>query len=84
VYDPAWPASYDEHRRRITTALGAGARSVENIGSTAVPGLSAKPIIDILVTVPDITAEEDHLPGSHRRRIPAARARARPPHGPDA
>jgi GrpB-like predicted nucleotidyltransferase (UPF0157 family) len=62
VYDPAWPASYDEHRRRITTALGAGARSVENIGSTAVPGLSAKPIIDILVTVPDITDEEVHLP----------------------
>ncbi len=52
---------YDEHRDRITAALGTVAGSVEHIGSTAVPGLSAKPIIDILVTVPDITAEEDYL-----------------------
>ncbi|MGA8245664.1 MAG: GrpB family protein [Nocardioides sp.] len=60
-YDPAWQGRYDEHRGRITAALGARAEAVEHIGSTAVPGLSAKPIIDILVTVPDITAEEDYL-----------------------
>ena len=34
---------------------------VEHIGSTSVPGLAAKPIIDVLVTVEDITAEEDHV-----------------------
>jgi GrpB-like predicted nucleotidyltransferase (UPF0157 family) len=66
-YDPEWPARFAEHRARITTAL-AGPRpepddvTVEHIGSTAVPGLAAKPIIDIAVTVPDITAEDDYLP----------------------
>ena len=35
--------------------------SIDHIGSTSVPRLAAKPIIDVLVTVPDITAEEDYL-----------------------
>ena len=60
-YDPAWPAHYAQHSARITTALARTASEVEHIGSTAVPGLGAKAIIDILVTVPDITAEENYL-----------------------
>ncbi|WP_278258641.1 GrpB family protein [Nocardioides convexus] len=59
--DPAWPASYAGHEARIRTALGPVAVQVEHIGSTSVPGLAAKPIIDVLVTVADITAEEDYL-----------------------
>ena len=59
-YDDAWPATYGEHALRIRGALGPGV-AVEHIGSTAVPGLAAKPIIDILVVVEDITAEEDYL-----------------------
>jgi GrpB-like predicted nucleotidyltransferase (UPF0157 family) len=60
-YSPGWPDLFDVHRERITEALGARAEAVEHIGSTSVPGLGAKPIIDVLVTVPDITAEEDYL-----------------------
>ncbi len=60
-YDPEWPARYAEQETRIREAVGGAATGVEHIGSTAVPGLAAKPIIDILVTVPDITAEEDYL-----------------------
>lgn len=60
--DPAWPSIFRAQERQIRAALGEAARSVEHIGSTAVPGLAAKPIIDILVTVEDITAEEDYLP----------------------
>ena len=60
AYDPTWPASYAEQERRIRAALGAAVQ-VEHIGSTSVPGLAAKPIIDVLVTVEDITAEEDYL-----------------------
>ncbi|WP_127481282.1 GrpB family protein [Nocardioides pantholopis] len=60
-YDASWPVSYREHASRIRAALGATARQLEHIGSTSVPGLAAKPIIDILVTVGDITAEEDYL-----------------------
>jgi GrpB-like predicted nucleotidyltransferase (UPF0157 family) len=60
-YSAGWPGLFAEHRERIRAALGPRAGSVEHIGSTSVPGLGAKPIIDILVTVPDITAEEDYL-----------------------
>lgn len=60
-YSPAWQAAYSVHHARITSAMGENAIAVEHIGSTSVPGLAAKPIIDVLVTVPDITAEEDYL-----------------------
>jgi GrpB-like predicted nucleotidyltransferase (UPF0157 family) len=66
-YDAAWPDAYLEHRRRILAALGNAASDaasdtvVEHIGSTSVPGLAAKPIIDIVLAVDDITAEEDYL-----------------------
>jgi GrpB-like predicted nucleotidyltransferase (UPF0157 family) len=52
-YDPAWPLRFERERDRIRQAAGAVARRIEHVGSTAVPGLAAKPIIDILVTVPD-------------------------------
>ncbi len=50
-YDPAWAAAFERERERIAAALGAEALAIEHIGSTAVPGLRAKPIIDILVAV---------------------------------
>lgn len=51
-YDPRWPALYEEERARVAAALGALIASIEHIGSTSVPGLSAKSIIDLLVTMP--------------------------------
>ncbi len=60
-YNPTWQEEYAAHLERIINALGEYAAAVEHIGSTSVPGLAAKPIIDVLVTVPDITAEEDYL-----------------------
>ncbi len=56
-WDPAWPARFERERTRIYGALGSVARRVEHIGSTSVPGLVAKPIVDMLVTVPDINDE---------------------------
>lgn len=56
-----WADIYLDHRSRIVDALAGADFGVEHIGSTSVPGLAAKPIIDILVTVDDITAEEDYL-----------------------
>jgi GrpB-like predicted nucleotidyltransferase (UPF0157 family) len=50
-YDPAWPAMFAEERRRIFEALGPKVLTIEHFGSTAVPGLAAKPIIDLLVGV---------------------------------
>ena len=59
--DPAWEDRYHEHRRRILGALSGVPVEVEHIGSTSVPGLAAKPIVDIVVVVEDITAEEDYV-----------------------
>lgn len=60
-YDPAWPERFLVERKRISTALSGISVGIWHIGSTSVPGLAAKDIIDILVTVPDITAEDDYL-----------------------
>lgn len=60
-YDPRWPDIYLEHRQRIRDALADSAVVIDHIGSTSVPGLAAKPIVDIVVAVPDITAEEEYL-----------------------
>jgi GrpB-like predicted nucleotidyltransferase (UPF0157 family) len=61
-YDARWPALFEELADRIRTALGDIALGVEHIGSTAVPGLAAKPIIDILLTVADVQDERSYLP----------------------
>lgn len=61
TYDARWPNLYFDHQRRIEDALSAPEVEIEHIGSTSVPGLAAKPIIDIVVAVADITAEEDYL-----------------------
>jgi len=60
-YDPAWPDRFEEHAERVRTALGDTALRVEHIGSTSVPGLAAKPIIDMLVVVPDSGDESSYL-----------------------
>ena len=62
-HDDRWAQDYLEHRGRILDALAAVGVEVEHIGSTSVPGLAAKPIVDVVVAVPDITAEEDYLDG---------------------
>lgn len=48
-YQAAWPGQYEEEKCRILAAIGRYVAAVEHVGSTAVPGLAAKPIIDILV-----------------------------------
>src|SRR5947209_13255704 len=50
-YDSAWPAAFERERERLRPALGPLALRIEHNGSTAVPGLAAKPIIDIQVSV---------------------------------
>ena len=56
-YEETWAELFASHAERIRGALGAVALGVEHVGSTAVPGLAAKPIIDIVVTVPDSSDE---------------------------
>jgi GrpB-like predicted nucleotidyltransferase (UPF0157 family) len=61
-YDPEWPRRFDAQRERIAGAIGDRALRIEHIGSTAVPDLGAKPIIDVLVTVADVTDEASYGP----------------------
>ncbi|MCP2291479.1 GrpB family protein [Nocardia amikacinitolerans] len=61
-YNPAWPAWYAEDEAVIRAALGTLALRIEHTGSTAVPGLSAKPLIDILLVVPDAADEAAYVP----------------------
>jgi GrpB-like predicted nucleotidyltransferase (UPF0157 family) len=53
AYDPGWPGLFGELRDRVDAALVGVAHETEHVGSTAVPGLDAKPIIDLDVVVPD-------------------------------
>jgi GrpB-like predicted nucleotidyltransferase (UPF0157 family) len=50
-YDPSWPGLFQSLRQRISDALGEMAAAIEHVGSTSVPDLAAKPIIDIDVLV---------------------------------
>ncbi len=61
-YDPAWPALFAREATRIYDALGDRALQIEHIGSTSVPGLIAKPIIDILLVVADSADEASYVP----------------------
>jgi len=54
AYNPLWPGAFAEEAARITSAVGSLALAIEHYGSTAVPGLRAKPIIDLLIGVADI------------------------------
>jgi GrpB-like predicted nucleotidyltransferase (UPF0157 family) len=62
-YDDAWPIEFDRLRARALGLLGDMNVSVEHIGSTAVPGCSAKPIVDLDVAVPSAS----HVPEAVRR-----------------
>lgn len=61
-YDPAWPALFEREARRIRAALGEAVVRLEHTGSTSVPGLAAKPIIDITLIVPDSADEAAYVP----------------------
>jgi GrpB-like predicted nucleotidyltransferase (UPF0157 family) len=61
-YDEAWPVRFEREAKRIRAALGVRTLQVEHAGSTSVPGLAAKPIIDIVLAVPDSSDEDDYVP----------------------
>lgn len=62
AYDPEWPRWFDELAARVRAALGWRALGIEHVGSTSVPGLPAKPVIDIDLTVADTDDEPSYVP----------------------
>lgn len=61
-YDPQWPQHYAALARDIRAALGAKVSTLEHVGSTSVPGLPAKPVIDIILAVSDSGDEPAYVP----------------------
>jgi GrpB-like predicted nucleotidyltransferase (UPF0157 family) len=61
-YDAEWPARYEREAARVRSALGDRVVRLEHAGSTSVPGLPAKPIVDIVLEVPDSADETAYVP----------------------
>lgn len=61
-YDADWPRLYEREASRIRSAMGERARVLEHAGSTSIPGLSAKPRIDIVLAVDDSADEASYVP----------------------
>ncbi len=61
AYDPLWPEIYSSLASTIKNKLGSNLLRIDHIGSTAVPGLAAKPVIDIDLTVADATDEKTYV-----------------------
>jgi GrpB-like predicted nucleotidyltransferase (UPF0157 family) len=61
-YDPEWPRLFEREAARIRSALGERALLVEHVGSTSIPGLAAKPKIDIDLAVADTADEDAYVP----------------------
>ena len=61
-YDPDWPVLYEREATRVRDILGDRVRLLEHVGSTSVPGLPAKPIIDMLLAVADSADEPAYVP----------------------
>jgi GrpB-like predicted nucleotidyltransferase (UPF0157 family) len=60
-YDPRWPGRFQTMRARLAEALGGTAMRIDHVGSTSIPGLAAKPIIDIQISVPDVEDEQAYV-----------------------
>ena len=61
-YDPQWPEQFQLRANSIRAALRDELLLIEHVGSTSVPGISAKPIIDIVIAVPDSADESRYIP----------------------
>jgi GrpB-like predicted nucleotidyltransferase (UPF0157 family) len=85
-YDSVWPARFEEMRSRLSEALGEAAVRIDHVGSTAVPGLAAKPVVDIQVSVVDVEDDDAYRDaiescGFELRWIESGHRYFRPPPG---
>jgi GrpB-like predicted nucleotidyltransferase (UPF0157 family) len=85
-WEPAWPSRYEDWRRRLATSLGPAALRIDHVGSTSVPGLAAKPVLDVQVSVRDVEDEASYVPaiesvGVRLRMREAGHRYFRPPEG---
>ncbi|MDQ3778462.1 MAG: GrpB family protein, partial [Actinomycetota bacterium] len=60
-YDPRWAALFEEERERLAPVFDGRAVAIEHVGSTSVPGLCAKPIVDVLVGVRELELSDEQI-----------------------
>jgi GrpB-like predicted nucleotidyltransferase (UPF0157 family) len=65
-YDPVWPRQYEEERALLETIFAGSQITIEHVGSTAVPGLGGKPVIDIMVGLSKLADAECRIPELER------------------
>ncbi|MEO6350473.1 MAG: GrpB family protein [Candidatus Limnocylindrales bacterium] len=83
-YDPVWMERFAEVRARLLASMGQRAIRIEHIGSTSVPGLAAKPYVDVQISVADADNDAAYIPlieseGFEMRWIEAGHRYLRPP-----
>ena len=61
-YDPSWPAGFEAERKMLVPVFAGAAVTIEHVGSTAVPGLAAKPILDLLIGAASLEVFEARVP----------------------
>lgn len=61
-HDPRWRQAFQAEAKRVAAALGENAVAIHHVGSTAIPGIYAKPVIDLLVEVRDVTEADGRSP----------------------
>ena len=76
--DRSWPDRFEAHRTELATSLGAAAVRIDHVGSTAVPGLPAQPVLDVLVSVPDLADAAAYEPALQRLGLEALPGSADP------
>jgi GrpB-like predicted nucleotidyltransferase (UPF0157 family) len=62
-YDAQWPARFEDMRAKLADSLGPLAQRIDHVGSTAVAGLPAKPVVDIQISVPDVDDTDAYRAG---------------------
>jgi GrpB-like predicted nucleotidyltransferase (UPF0157 family) len=60
-YDPHWPEMYEEERARIIDAIGTWLVDIQHVGSTSVPGMAAKPVVDIMPGVRTLDDDREFI-----------------------
>jgi GrpB-like predicted nucleotidyltransferase (UPF0157 family) len=91
-YNPDWPRRFEEERHTLADVFAGTEASIEHIGSTAVPGLGSKPVIDVMVGVSALTQVEARIPAleatgyeyvqKHEQQLPERRYFGKPRHKP--
>ena len=65
-YNPKWVKTFKDEKNKIKKVFGDSVLDIEHMGSTSIPGIKAKPIMDLMVAIPDINKYKDYIKGFNK------------------